>query len=179
MLTEEQILNATKDALRGEALWLRSEVLRLQREAGHQLSDHRERIMRAWIRNYPRAKDRVRWMSPTARIVGQDDFPPMGYLHVHDPAVPPHLAKPTTIRGRYQNGDIREAGPGSYIGKALCGLPMMADEMWCSAKMALQHAVNHGKREWCDCIALCGMCSYLSACATYEDALEAMTDDRH
>ena len=113
-------------------------------------------------------------MASAGRLIN-DDVPPMGVLHVQDPAVPPHLVTPATVRGRYLDGSIREAGPGSHIGRALCGLPMMADEVWCAARSTLQHAVNHGRREVCGCAALCGMCSYLSACPTFETALEAMS----
>lgn len=173
MLTVEQIDKAPKDRLREEALWLHQEVTRLRREAAEQVTWERERTMSRWTKQATNPDAGVRWMSPTNRLLDAGEDPSLGLLHVHDPAVPPYLAKPATKRGRYQSGDIREAGPGSYIGKTLCGMPMMADELWCSARRTLQHAVNHNSSGLCRCVELCGMCSYLSACPTVEAAWEA------
>ncbi|WP_326642942.1 hypothetical protein OG884_05945 [Streptosporangium sp. NBC_01755] len=172
MLTAEQVATASKDTLRTEVLWLLAENTRLTREAAQQVIWERERIMRDWTRRAAKPPAGTEWMAPTNRLAA-DDGPAFGVLHVRDPAVSPHLAPPTTRRGRYLSGDVREAGPGSYIGKTLCGEPMMADEVWCSARGSLQHAVNHGKTGPCRCVELCGMCSYLSACPTIEAAWEA------
>lgn len=174
MLTAEQVAKVSKDALRAEVMWLLDENTRLTREAAQQVTWERERIMREWTRRAAKPPARTEWMAPTSRLIVDGDGPAFGTLHVRDPAVPPHLAPPTTRRGRYLSGDVREAGPGSYIGKALCGWPMMADELWCSARGSLQHAVNHGRAGLCSCVELCGLCSYLSACPTLEAAWEAM-----
>jgi len=174
MLTADQVATATADRLRDEVLWLRAERDRLIREAAEQVSQERERIMRDALRCATKPRTGTEWVAPANRLLVDVDGPSFGVLHVRDPAVPPYLAPPTTRRGRYLSGDVREAGPGSHIGKALCGLPLMADEVWCSARGSLQHAVNHGRAGLCECVALCGMCSYLSACPTVETALEAM-----
>ncbi|MFI6510087.1 hypothetical protein ACIBCT_20985 [Streptosporangium sp. NPDC050855] len=173
MLTVAQLDKASEETLRREALFLRVEVDRLRREADEQVSAARAQTMTNWLRRSAHPPAGTLWMGPTNHLA-PDDGPAFGTLHVRDPAVPPHLEPPTTRRGRYTSGAVREAGPGSYIGVTLCGQPMMADDLWCAARGILQHAANHAKTELCRCVELCGKCSYLSACPTVEAALEAM-----
>src|SRR5262249_5897209 len=125
------------DGLRAYARWVHEE---------------RQRIMADNQRRFSRGQIRQEWVAPTnCRL---EDDPLLGRLHARDPAAAPYFAKPTTVRGRYIDGKTRNAGPGSYIGRALCGWVLMADELWINARHLLR--LNPSQFE------LCGMCSYLS-----------------
>lgn len=147
----------------------------LQLQLDQQVSHERELIMRSAVERHAAGKSRERWVVATHRSLSDDPNNVLGVLHVKDPTAPPRIVKPTTRHGRYQNGDTREAGPGSHIGLALCKLPLMADELWVVADHVLKSAArqqkNGGSGRY---VALCGMCSYLSGQPTIEAAMEAL-----
>jgi hypothetical protein len=144
-------LEAELDGLRSHHQWLAGE---------------RNRIMADNLRRHQQGKIRERWLIATNRRLDNDSS---STLHCRDATSPPHLAEPTTVRGRYINGRIREAGPGSYIGLALCGEPLLADHLWVTADHALKAAYRNPNSRY----ELCGMCSYLAGTPTIEAAWEA------
>jgi hypothetical protein len=144
---------------------LEDEVDRL-RSHDQWLAGERDRIIADNLRRGQQGKIRESWMIATNQRL-DDDWP--GALHCRDPHTQPHLAPPTTVRGRYINGRIREAGPGSYIGLALCGEPLLADHLWVTANHCLKAASRNPNSRY----ELCGMCSYLAGTPTIEAAWEA------
>lgn len=155
---------------------LQAEVERLTAREQY-LHQERQRIMADAQRNHARGKLTEQWVGATYRVVEHSATGPVfGTLHVRDPHAPPLLKEPTTRGGRYLSGRTREAGPGSHIGLALCGWPLMADELWVAARGILQHAYNRQRHAGvCDSVALCGMCSYLSGQPTIDAAWEAIS----
>lgn len=156
------------DSLENDRDYYKSLAEDRQKALDSQVTDERERIMRDATRRFETGKMDSTWVAATRQI--PDTRKAWGLLHHRDPSTPPKIVPPTTrVRPRYLNGDIRDAGPGSHIGVALCGLPLLAEELWIRADHMIKAGANGG---WVP--DLCGMCSYLAGQPTVDAAWEAI-----
>lgn len=161
---------ATLVQLRDDNAYLTERVKELQRQLDTQVSYERDNLMRDATRRYKAGRMTRTWVIATHRLITADHE---DVAHHHDPLTPPRTVTPTTVRRpRYLNGDIRDAGPGSHIGVALCGRPLMADELWCRADHLIRGPASNAN----SFLTLCGMCSYLSGQPTLSDAWEVLRD---
>lgn len=168
LLAEVERLGRLNESLRSDLDYAERKYEDLRRQIDEQVSNERERIMQDALRRHAKGERDQRWVVATRRLVcDAEEEGVFGVLHVRDAMQAPRIVKPTVrLRGRYMNGETREAGPGSHVGLALCGLPFMAEQLWVVADRLLKFNSNGYE--------LCGMCSYLSGQPTIEAAREAL-----
>jgi hypothetical protein len=111
------------------------------------------------------------WVMATRNTPGSRD---VVVLHHRDPAAHPRILSPAvgTIRGRRLTGEVRDAGPGSHIGKALCGMGLSADELWARADHLIRGVVGSGAPA--GRVALCERCAGLAGQSTLEAVLASL-----
>lgn len=169
------VLKRRVEDLTADLEYWKTHAEQLQRELDTGVSAWRDRIMRDATRRYDTGPHTSTWVVATRRIPDAADTGGVwGLLHRRDPVVPPRIVPPKPSggqRARYLTGEVRDAGPGSHIGVALCGLPLMADELWIKADRLIKSAAG---RSGTSDTALCGLCSYLAGTPTLDAAWEAI-----